>query len=107
VAAQRVASIVGGKTAGQGVDPNRGGSVWALGYGGSELSSDRLTLSVGGVTVFAAGAGVEADLQQIRRVFEQPEIEISAELGLGQAAAEAWGCDLSEEYVHINADYTT
>jgi len=43
----------------------------------------------------------------VRSAFEQPEIMIHAELGLGDASAEAWGCDLSEEYVRINADYTT
>jgi glutamate N-acetyltransferase / amino-acid N-acetyltransferase len=43
----------------------------------------------------------------VRRAFEQPEIEIHADLGLGEGTAEAWGCDLSAEYVRINADYTT
>ena len=68
---------------------------------------DTLSVKVAGVTVFDRGAGVEADLDQVRRAFEQPEIEIHAALGLGEGNAEAWGCDLSEEYVHINADYTT
>jgi glutamate N-acetyltransferase/amino-acid N-acetyltransferase len=81
--------------------------VCALGYSGSELAIDRLKLSIGGLTVFTAGAGVEVDLGQVRASFEQPEIEILAELGLGEAAAEAWGCDLTQEYVRINADYTT
>ena len=52
-----------------------------------------------------------ADWREIRfaaaAVFEQSEIEIVATLGMGEAASEAWGCDLSEEYVRINADYTT
>jgi glutamate N-acetyltransferase/amino-acid N-acetyltransferase len=43
----------------------------------------------------------------VRRAFEQREIEIIATLGLGDGKSEAWGCDLSEEYVRINADYTT
>jgi len=43
----------------------------------------------------------------VRRIFEQPEIEIVAGLGMGEGTAEAWGCDLSEEYVRINAEYTT
>jgi glutamate N-acetyltransferase/amino-acid N-acetyltransferase len=47
------------------------------------------------------------DLSQVRRAFEQSEIEIVAKLGLGSGNAESWGCDLSEEYVRINADYTT
>jgi glutamate N-acetyltransferase/amino-acid N-acetyltransferase len=50
---------------------------------------------------------VEVDLEAVRRAFEQPEIEIRAELGLGEGSAEAWGCDLSAEYVRINADYRT
>ncbi len=35
------------------------------------------------------------------------QVEIVASLGIGNGAAEAWGCDLSEEYVRINAEYTT
>ena len=83
------------------------GLVCALGYSGSEVAIDRLTVSVAGVTVLAAGAGVEVDLAAVRTAFEQPEIEIVAELGLGDGRAEAWGCDLSADYVRINADYTT
>ncbi len=106
-AARAVASSNLVKAAVHGGDPNWGRIVCALGYSGAELAIDTLTVTVGGVTVFARGAGVQADLAAIRSVFEQPEIEIGADLGLGPAAAEAWGCDLSPEYVHINADYTT
>jgi len=74
---------------------------------GAELALDRLHLTVGGLVVFERGAGVDVDLQAVRRAFEQTEIEIVATLGLGEGSAEAWGCDLSEEYVRINADYTT
>jgi glutamate N-acetyltransferase/amino-acid N-acetyltransferase len=107
LAARAVASSSLVKTAIHGGDPNWGRIVCALGYSGADMALDRLTLRVGGVTVFTAGAGVEADLAAVRRAFEQPEIEIAAELGLGPGQAEAWGCDLSEEYVRINADYTT
>jgi glutamate N-acetyltransferase/amino-acid N-acetyltransferase len=106
-AARAVASSSLVKTAIHGGDPNWGRIVCALGYSGADLALDRLTLKVGGVTVFTAGAGVEADLGAVRRSFEQPEIEIAAELGLGPGQAEAWGCDLSAEYVRINAEYTT
>jgi glutamate N-acetyltransferase / amino-acid N-acetyltransferase len=107
LAARAVASSSLVKTAVHGADPNWGRIVCALGYSGSEVAIDRLTVSVAGVTVFTAGAGVEVDLQAVRRAFEQPDIEIAAELGLGDGRAEAWGCDLSAEYVRINADYTT
>jgi len=107
LAARAVASSSLVKTAVHGADPNWGRIVCALGYSGSEVAIDRLTVSVAGLTVFTRGAGVEVDLEAVRRAFAQPEIEIAAELGLGEGSAEAWGCDLSAEYVHINADYTT
>ena len=106
-AARTVASSSLVKTAVHGGDPNWGRIVCALGYSGAELALDRLQLSVGGLVVFERGAGVDVDLAAVRRAFEQPEIEIVATLGLGEGKAEAWGCDLSEEYVQINADYTT
>ena len=107
LAARAVASSSLVKTAVHGADPNWGRIVCALGYSGSDVAVDRLTVSVAGVTVFTAGSGVEVDLEAVRRAFEQPEIEIVAELGLGEGMAEAWGCDLSADYVRINADYTT
>jgi len=106
-AARAVASSSLVKTAVHGGDPNWGRIVCALGYSGAELALDRLHLTVGGLVVFERGAGVDVDLGAVRRAFEQPEIEIVATLGLGQGIAESWGCDLSEEYVRINADYTT
>ncbi len=107
LAARAVASSSLVKAAVHGADPNWGRIVCALGYSGSEVAIDRLTVDVAGLTVFTAGAGVEVDLEAVRRAFGRPEIEIVAELGLGDGRAEAWGCDLSAEYVRINADYTT
>jgi glutamate N-acetyltransferase / amino-acid N-acetyltransferase len=95
------------KAAIHGGDPNWGRIVCALGYSGAELALDRLHLTIGGLVVFERGSGVDVDLAAVRRAFEQPEIEIVATLGLGEGKAEAWGCDLSEEYVRINAEYTT
>jgi glutamate N-acetyltransferase / amino-acid N-acetyltransferase len=107
LAARAVASSSLVKTAVHGGDPNWGRIVCALGYSGSELAVDRLTVRVAGLTVFTAGAGQEVDLDQVRAAFGQPEIEIFADLGLGEGEAEAWGCDLSADYVRINAEYTT
>src|ERR1051326_6062752 len=107
LAARTVASSTLVKSAIHGGDPNWGRIVCALGYSGAEMAIDRLHLTIGGLTVFERGAGVAVDLGAVRSTFEQPEIEIVARLGMGDAAAEAWGCDLSEEYVRINADYTT
>jgi len=106
-AARAVASSSLVKTAVHGGDPNWGRIVCALGYSGAELALDKLHLSIGGLVVFERGAGVDVDLAAVRHAFEQPEIEIVASLGLAGGHAEAWGCDLSEEYVRINAEYTT
>ncbi len=107
LAARAVASSNLVKTAVHGGDPNWGRIVCALGYSGCELAIDRLTVTVAGLTVFTAGAGVEVDLGAVGRAFQQAEIEIVADLGLGEGRAEAWGCDLSQDYVRINAEYTT
>jgi glutamate N-acetyltransferase / amino-acid N-acetyltransferase len=107
LAARAVASSSLVKTAIHGGDPNWGRIVCALGYSGAELAIDRLHLSIGGMVVFERGSGIVVDLGAVRRIFEQPEIEIVATLGIGDGNADAWGCDLSEEYVRINADYTT
>ena len=107
LAARSVASSSLVKAAVHGGDPNWGRIVCALGYSGADLAIDRLDLSIAGLTVFTRGAGQPVDLGAVRAAFEQPEIMIHAELGLGEGVAEAWGCDLSEEYVRINADYTT
>jgi glutamate N-acetyltransferase/amino-acid N-acetyltransferase len=107
IAARAVARSSLVKSAIHGGDPNWGRIVCALGYSGAELALDRLRLNVGGLTVFTFGAGAKVDLDAVRQAFDKPEIEIEADLGLGEARSEAWGCDLSEEYVRINAEYTT
>jgi glutamate N-acetyltransferase/amino-acid N-acetyltransferase len=110
--ARKLARTVAGsnlvKTAIHGGDPNWGRIVAALGRAGADMVLDKLTVTVGPAVVFHHGAGIaEVDLDQVRRAFESDEVNITCELGLGDGAATAYGCDLSAEYVHINADYTT
>ena len=96
------------KTAIHGGDPNWGRIVAALGRAGGELVLDRLTVRIGGAVVFAGGGGIpDVDLEGVRRAFESEEVAIVCDLGLGEGSATAFGCDLSADYVHINADYTT
>jgi glutamate N-acetyltransferase/amino-acid N-acetyltransferase len=96
------------KTAIHGADPNWGRIVAALGYAGAELVLDKLSVRIGNATVFSGGGGApELDLEEVRRAFASDEVAIVCDLGLGEAAATAFGCDLTAEYVHINADYTT
>jgi glutamate N-acetyltransferase/amino-acid N-acetyltransferase len=95
------------KTAITGSDPNWGRIVAALGRSGARFTLDRCTVRIGRVTVLERGQPVDADLAAVRAVFGAPPIAIDVELGAGDATAHAWGCDLTTEYVHINADYTT
>jgi glutamate N-acetyltransferase/amino-acid N-acetyltransferase len=107
-AARTVASSNLVKAAIHGGDPNWGRIVAALGRAGCQLVLDRVRVAIGGERVFDHGAAIsELDLANVRRAFERDEVAIECDLGLGDGAATAFGCDLSAEYVHINADYTT
>jgi glutamate N-acetyltransferase/amino-acid N-acetyltransferase len=107
LAARTVAGSPLVKTAIHGSDPNWGRIVAALGRSGAHFALDRLQVSIGGVPVFENGSPVVANTERIRGVFAQSRIEISVQLGAGDFEAHAWGCDLSADYVRINADYTT
>jgi glutamate N-acetyltransferase/amino-acid N-acetyltransferase len=95
------------KCAVHGADPNWGRIVAALGRSGASFALDRCHVAIGGIEVFAAGQPVPVDLDAIRAAFTRPRIDIEIELGAGEGSARAWGCDLSADYVRINADYTT
>lgn len=95
------------KTAIHGADPNWGRILAAAGRSGAKVDERRATVRIGDIAVFERGAPAKWDAAAVRRIFEQPEIAIEVDLGLGSGSARAWGCDLSEEYVHINAEYTT
>lgn len=95
------------KCAVHGADPNWGRIVAALGRSGAYFALDRCRVTIGGIDVFAAGQPVPVELDSIRAVFSSSRIDIEVELGGGPGGGRAWGCDLSPDYVHINADYTT
>ncbi len=95
------------KCAVHGADPNWGRIVAALGRSGASFSLDRSRVAIGGIEVFAGGQPLPVDLDAIRAAFTRRRIEIDIELGGGEGSARAWGCDLSADYVRINAEYTT
>jgi glutamate N-acetyltransferase/amino-acid N-acetyltransferase len=95
------------KTAFYASDPNLGRILAAIGYAGvDDLDVSKLDLYLDDVLVAKNGgrnpAYQEADGQ---RVMKQSEITVRVKLGRGEAAATVWTCDLSHEYVTINADY--
>jgi glutamate N-acetyltransferase/amino-acid N-acetyltransferase len=97
------------KTAVYGCDPNWGRVAMAVGKCADErdIEPNRVTIRFGDTTVFELGSPVECDLEALRRYLGQPEVVIGVDLGLGNAFARVWGCDLTEGYVKENAYYTT
>lgn len=95
------------KTAIHGADPNWGRILAAAGRSGATVNDRKASIRIGGLDVFRDGAPVRFDPNDLRRAFQQRDIAIEVMLGLGSGSATAWGTDLSAEYVHINADYTT
>ena len=71
-----------------------------------ELDIDRLRIAIAGTLVFS-GAPLPFDREAVRTAMDAPEVLIRVDLGLGDGAGEAFGCDLTEGYVIENAEYTT
>jgi glutamate N-acetyltransferase / amino-acid N-acetyltransferase len=107
VAARVVAQSPLVKTAVYGGDPNWGRIVAALGRSGATFTLDRCRVAIGGLVVFDRGAPQPVDPGLVRVALSRPRIDIAIDLGAGDGSGHAWGCDLSPEYIHINADYTT
>jgi len=95
------------KSAVHGNDPNWGRILAAVGRSGVEVVEDRSGLSLGDIAVLEGGSPLPYDENDVVAVFKGSEVAISLNLNLGGAAATAWGCDLSEEYVTINSAYMT
>ena len=89
------------KTAIHGADPNWGRIVGAIGNAGVALDSDRVDIYIGGILI------TQDNLEEARGKLLEREIQIRVVLHSGKSSARIWTCDLSAEYIHINADYTT
>jgi glutamate N-acetyltransferase/amino-acid N-acetyltransferase len=96
------------KTMVTGRDPNIGRILMAAGRSGAELSIDQISIKVNGVLGYADGTFVAENEGALRKAMDAAEVLLRVDLGmLGTQQATAWGCDLTDDYVHINADYTT
>jgi len=95
------------KTAFFGCDPNVGRILMAAGSSGAAVQSDRLVLSIGGVKVAARGALLTAALGAAQEKMRAREFDVALDLRLGAARKTILTCDLSYDYVRINAEYTT
>lgn len=94
-----------------GADANWGRVLCAIGYSGAAVDVDKIDVAfqskAGTIPVCKNGAGLDFSEEKAKEILLEKEIEILVELNSGEAAATAWGCDLTYEYVKINGDYRT
>jgi glutamate N-acetyltransferase/amino-acid N-acetyltransferase len=95
------------KAAIYGNDPNWGRVTAALGRSGAQVEESKLDVYMGKILVLKQGAPVPFDKAKAVSALKQKEVPITVMMNLGKAEATAWGCDLTEQYVKINAEYTT
>ena len=95
------------KAAVHGSDPNWGRMVAAVGRSGVEVVESKIDLHIGNICLVKGGHQLPFDREKVRAVLSSNKVPITIQLNLGTATATAWGCDLSEEYVTINSQYTT
>ncbi len=106
-AARTVVSSPLVKAAIHGSDPNWGRIIAAVGRSGVEVVEAKIDLYLGNVCLVQSGHTLPADYGEVAAALRGSEVSITVNLNLGDGAATAWGCDLSEEYVTINSQYTT
>jgi glutamate N-acetyltransferase/amino-acid N-acetyltransferase len=96
------------KTAVHGADPNWGRVVMAIGKCSEEtdIAPEKVRVWFSDIEVYPRETGT-AELVALTEHLRGTEVDIAVELGTGPAGATVWGCDLSDRYIRINADYTT
>ena len=95
------------KTAVHGRDPNWGRIVAAAGRSGVAFDPEAVALWIGSHQLMEAGQPVAFDRDAASAVLREDRVSIRLRLGSGPGIGVGWGCDLSDQYVRINADYTT
>jgi glutamate N-acetyltransferase / amino-acid N-acetyltransferase len=95
------------KTAWAGADPNWGRLLAAIGYSGVKVNPERISIYLGDQRICKNGAACRFNKNRAHEYMSLPAYGIRFTLGLGNATLEFLTCDLTEEYVHINADYST
>jgi len=96
------------KTAIHGQDPNWGRIVSAAGCAGGRVIEKKMTLMINGVKLFSRGSPAPPSAKKkCAGTLQRKDIDITIDLGLGGGSSRVWTCDLSREYIKINADYHT
>jgi glutamate N-acetyltransferase/amino-acid N-acetyltransferase len=96
------------KTAWAGSDPNWGRLMAAIGYSGAQIDPERLDIQFGLLPICRdGGRAAEFDEAAAHAYVAQPEFSVSIQLHQGTGSCVFWTTDLTVEYIHINADYST
>tara|TARA_Y100001978_G_scaffold197069_1_gene207379 strand:- start:1784 stop:2992 length:1209 start_codon:yes stop_codon:yes gene_type:complete len=95
------------KTAIFGRDPNWGRILCAVGYAGVPMDPQQVAVYLCDTQIYGAGSGLPFDHEALVEAMSAADIPISIDLASGTARAEIFTCDLSYDYVRINAEYTT
>jgi glutamate N-acetyltransferase / amino-acid N-acetyltransferase len=106
-AAKAIANSMLVKTAIFGKDPNWGRVVQAAGAGGAQINASTFAVEFAGVKVAENGGRQPFDRKKIIEMLERKDVQVTIDLGVGQASATVFTCDLTYEYITINAEYHT
>lgn len=104
-AARAIANSPLVKTALAGCDPNWGRIICAAGYSGAKFDPNKIDLTVNNMALCRKGVDAGFDEAAAHRELDQKEIVLLVDLHAGRAAARVWTCDLTREYIEINASY--
>ena len=92
-----------------GHDANWGRILCAMGYSGTEFDPEQVDLyfesAAGSMQIIKDGVAVDYSEEQATKILSEPEVTAIADIKMGTEEAAAWGCDLTFDYVKINADY--
>jgi glutamate N-acetyltransferase / amino-acid N-acetyltransferase len=95
------------KTAIHGGDPNWGRLIAVAGRAGVAFDLERAAVTIGSIVLFASGRPHDENAPKAADYLKGKDLTVGVDLGAGSAASTVWTCDLSAEYVRINADYRT
>jgi glutamate N-acetyltransferase/amino-acid N-acetyltransferase len=95
------------KTAIHGGDPNWGRLIAVAGRAGVEFELRRAAVMIGSIVLFKDGRPYDEAAPEAAEYLRNDDIAVSVHLGAGAASSTVWTCDLSAEYVRINAEYRT
>ncbi len=106
-AAKAIANSLLVKTAIHGGDPNWGRLIAVAGRAGVGFELTRAAVTIGQTVLFKDGNPHDENAPRAAEYLKGKEIVVEVDLGAGQASSTVWTCDLSADYVRINADYRT